>query len=156
MNYKIGDKISHPLHGAGEISEIESRMIDGAQHEYYIMQVPGGNMKIMIPVSSCEKIGIRPIVCKAEATQIMDTLHSLELDTSTNWNKRFRENFLKIKSGDLNQVLYVIKSLMSRDGERGLSTGERKMFSNAKQIFISEMVLSLDKSYEEVEALLSI
>lgn len=154
MKYNIGDKISHPLHGAGAISEIEVRNVSGDDIEYYIMIIPHGNMRIMIPVNSCEKIGIRPILKKKEAEDIIKNADEIEVDISLNWNKRFRENFEMIKSGDLRQVLFVLKSLAVRDGEKGLSTGERKLYSSAKQIFISEMMLSLDKNYEEIEAIL--
>ena len=71
---------------------------------------------------------------------------------TSNWNKRYRENMLRIKSGDLMEVASVVKGLMQRDRERGLSTGERKMLHSAKQILISEIVLSESSSYEEVEA----
>lgn len=154
MKYNIGDKISHPLHGAGAISEIEVRNVCGDEIEYYIMIIPHGNMRIMIPVNSCDKIGIRPILKKKEAESIINNPDEVEIDPTLNWNKRFRENFEMIKSGDLRQVLVVLKSLAARDGEKGLSTGERKLYSCAKQIFVSEMMLSLDKSQGEIEDML--
>lgn len=154
MVYRIGDRVSHPLHGAGAISDIVSRTIDGSEQDYYILSVPLVSMRIMIPVNSCERIGIRPIVSAKEAEALLKMFPAIEIDTAVSWNQRLRENLTKVKSGDLEQVLYVLKSLMSRDSEKGLSMGERKLFCSAKQIFISEMVLSLDKSYDEVEKLL--
>lgn len=154
MKYNIGDKISHPLHGAGAINDIELHCVSGEQIKYYIMIISHGNMRIMIPANSCDKIGIRPILGKREAEDIIKSADKIEVDASMNWNKRFRENFEMVKSGDLRQVLHVLKSLAIRDGEKGLSMGERKLFSSAKQIFISEMMLSLDKSHEEIETML--
>lgn len=149
--YRIGDKIAHPLHGAGTISEIEEKRIDGKNKSYYVMYVPKGDMRVMIPVESCEAIGIRPIVEKKRAAEILEAIPALETEMDSNWNRRYRENMVKIKSGDLLEVAAVIKSLVLRETERGLSTGERKMLHSAKQILISEIVLSQESSYEEVE-----
>ena len=94
---------------------------------------------------------MRPIVDADEAEKILGSIPGLEIEMTQNWNKRYRENMLKIKSGNLLEVAAVVKGLMQRDKERGLSTGERKMLHSAKQILISEIVLSESASYEEVE-----
>jgi CarD family transcriptional regulator len=149
--FHIGDRIAHPLHGAGTISEIEEKRIDGRTICYYVMHAPKGDMRIMIPTESCDKIGIRPVVSKARARAILREIPALPAEENANWNRRYRENMEKIKSGDLLQVASVIKSLLLRERERGLSTGERKMLHSAKQIFLSELVLSLGIGYEEAE-----
>ena len=95
---------------------------------------------------------MRPIVDPDQADQVINALPGIEVDTDPNWNRRYRENMLRLKSGDILEVARVVKSLMLRDGERGLSTGERKMLHSAKQILISEIVLSESASYEEVES----
>ena len=115
------------------------------------MKLPVGDMQVMIPVESTDVIGVRPIIQPAEAENILKSISSLEINMNTNWNKRYRENMMKIKSGNLLEVASVIKGLMLRDTDKGLSTGERKMLHSAKQIFISEIVLSESASYEEVE-----
>ena len=149
--YQIGDKIAHPLHGAGTISGIEEKRIDGKNKCFYVMYVPKGDMRVMIPMDSCEAIGIRPIVAKKQAAEIMKAIPSLEIEEDSNWNRRYRENMVKIKSGNLLEVAAVIKSLVHRENERGLSTGERKMLHSAKQILLSEIVLSQESDYEEAE-----
>ncbi len=151
MTFRVGDRIAHPLHGAGVISGIEKKRINGAEREYYILNIPGGDMLVMIPVESAAHIGVRPIVKAEEARRIMDALPGIETSMNQNWNKRYRENMIKIRSGDLMEVAAVVKGLMTRDSERGLSTGERKMLHSAKQILISEIVLSASSSYQEVE-----
>ena len=108
-------------------------------------------MLVMIPVESSENIGVRPIIEPQEADRIISSIADIEVNMTQNWNKRYRENMLKIKSGDLMEVAEVIKGLMLRDTDRGLSTGERKMLHSAKQILISEIVLSKSSSYEEIE-----
>ena len=139
------------MHGAGVIDSIVKRKVDGAEKDYYVMKLPVGDMQVMIPVESTDVIGVRPIIQPAEAENILKSISSLEINMNTNWNKRYRENMMKIKSGNLLEVASVIKGLMLRDTDKGLSTGERKMLHSAKQIFISEIVLTESASYEEVE-----
>ncbi|NLH01635.1 MAG: CarD family transcriptional regulator [Clostridiales bacterium] len=149
--FSVGDRIAHPMHGAGIIESIVKRKVDGAEKDYYVLKLPVGDMQVMIPVDSTETIGVRPIVKPDEAERILLAISDIEVNMTQNWNKRYRENMLKIKSGDLLEVASVIKGLMLRDTVKGLSTGERKMLHSAKQIFISEIVLSESSSYEEIE-----
>jgi len=151
LMYKIGDQIAHPLHGAGTISAIESRRINGTNRDYYLMHIPVGDMTVMIPTETCTIIGIRPVIDSEKAEAILASIPQIEITDNTNWNKRYRENMVRIKSGDLLEVAAVIKSLVYRDNERGLSTGERKMLHSAKQIFISELVIAQSIAYEEAE-----
>lgn len=150
MAFQIGDRIAHPLHGAGVISEIEHKKIDGAAQDYYVLRLPG-DMLIRIPKDTCEKVGVRPILSAEEADAVLASLSEVDVSMNQNWNKRYRENMLRIRSGDLREVAGVIKGLMHREAERGLSTGERKMLHSAKQILISEIVLSKNCSYAEIE-----
>ena len=147
--FVIGDYIVHPMHGAGVIENIVSRRISGDERDYYVLKLPVGDMVVMVPVDGCESIGVRPVV------GILDAFPDIEVSMTQNWNKRYRENMEKIKSGNLLEVGEVVKGLMCRDLERGLSTGERKMLHSAKQILISELVIALDTDYEHVEQKLS-
>ena len=150
--YKIGDQIAHPLHGAGTISAIESRRINGTNRDYYMMHIPLGDMTVMIPTETCAVIGIRPVIDAERAAAILASIPDIEVIDNTNWNKRYRENMQRIRSGDLLEVAAVIKSLVFRDNERGLSTGERKMLHSAKQIFLSELVIAQALEYDEAES----
>ncbi|HIS67241.1 MAG TPA: CarD family transcriptional regulator [Candidatus Scatomorpha merdipullorum] len=152
MTFRVGDRIAHPMHGAGIIDSIVTKRINGKDREYYVLKLPAGDMLVMVPVETCDAIGVRPIVAPAEAEALLGAIPGIEVEMTSNWNKRYRENMLRIKSGDLMEVASVVKGLMQRDRERGLSTGERKMLHSAKQILISEIVLSESSSYEEVEA----
>lgn len=150
--FSIGDRIAHPLHGAGVITGIEQQRVNGVNRQYYQFQLPTGGMHVLLPVDHCDEIGIRPIITAEEADVLMSRLGGIETEVTQNWNRRYRENMLRIRSGDLLEVATVIKGLMIRDAEKGLSTGERKMLRSAKQILISELVLAKGRSYEEVEA----
>ncbi|MCL2436993.1 MAG: CarD family transcriptional regulator [Clostridiales bacterium] len=139
--FVIGDKIVYPMHGAGIIEEIEEKKILGEIRKYYILKVPCGDMKIMIPVDSSKDIGVRAVVSDAELVQVILTLQGESSQMSTNWNRRYRENMEKLKTGNVIQVAEVVRNLMRTDREKKLSTGEKKMLSNAKQILLSEIIL---------------
>ena len=149
--YSVGDCIAHPMHGAGIIDRVESKKINGQTRDYYVMKIPVGGMLVMIPTETSDVIGVRPIIDSKQAEDIINAIAEMEVIMTQNWNRRYRENMLRIKSGDLMEVAAVIKGLAARDTDKGLSTGERKMLHSAKQILISEIVLSQRSSYEEVE-----
>jgi CarD family transcriptional regulator len=153
--FSIGDKIVYPMHGAGIIESIEEREILGEKRSYYVMKMPVGDMKVMIPINNVECIGIRDIINRSEADRVFKSLE-LECDEQTaNWNKRYRENMIKIKSGDVFEVADVVKSLVLRERNKGLSTGERKMLNSAKQILISELVLAKNMNPMDVEDIIN-
>ena len=149
--FNIGDKVVYPMHGAGIIEAIEEKEILGEKQKYYIMKMPIGNMKVMIPLNHIEDIGIREVAREDEIQEVFNVLQGQESKMSSNWNRRYRANMDKIRSGDILQVAEVVRNLSLREKEKGLSTGERKMLENAKHILISEIVLS--KNIQEDEAL---
>ncbi|MCL2044915.1 MAG: CarD family transcriptional regulator [Oscillospiraceae bacterium] len=150
--FSVGDMIAHPMHGAGVIDSIEDRKMNGATRKYYILKMPAGGMVVMIPTESTEQIGVRPIVNPDQADALMAAIPFLDAEMTPNWNRRYRENMQRLKSGDLHEVARVVKGLVIREVAKGLSTGERKMLLSAKQILISELVLSKKLTYEEVES----
>ena len=149
--YKIGDSVVYPMHGAGVIEDIEQKEILGKMQSYYVMRMPIGDMKVMVPMDNAVEIGMRDVICKAQAEKVLESFRTSETDVIQNWSKRFRDNMGRIKSGDIFEVCGVVKSLMLRDRQKGLSTGERKMLSNAKQILISEIVVATGVTHEEIE-----
>ena len=149
--FQIGDKIVHPMHGAGVIDSIVSKKVNGVVRDYYILKLPVGGMLVMIPTEHTEEIGVRPVVDRDAADRILAAMPNIEVDMTQNWNRRYRENLQRLKSGDLYEVAGVIKGLAFRDSQQGLSTGERKMLHNAKQILISEIVLATGREYEYIE-----
>lgn len=149
--FSIGDLVVHPMHGAGVIDDIVRERVAGTTKEYYVFKMPMGGLILKIPTENSQTIGIRKVISKAEADELLEAIPSIAVEHNANWNKRYQENLLRLKSGDLREVAQVIKGLMRRDTLRGLSTGERKMLHSAKQIMISELVLVLDSDYKSVE-----
>ena len=150
--YQIGDKIVHPMHGAGVIESVVEEKISGKLVQFYVFKMPISGLTLKIPTANTEVIGIRDVLPEREIEAIIARIPSLGVDMTANWNHRYRENMERIKSGDLIEVSGVIKALMHRDNERGLSNGERKMLHSAKQILISEIVLSEGIEYSAAEA----
>ena len=150
--FQIGDKIVHPMHGAGIVESVVTQKVNGVTRDYYTLKLPVRAMVVMIPVDHCAEIGVRPIVDPAFAGRVLEQFPVLEISMTQNWNRRYRENMDRLKSGDLLEVARVVKGLMLRDLKHGLSNGERKMLHSAKEILISEIVLSGSRSYEDVEA----
>lgn len=152
--FKIGDKIVYPVHGAGVIVDIESKVILGEKKEYYVMKIPVNEMKVLVPLGSMADVGIRDIKSPEQMDKVLDVLKDPTKEKMpANWNRRYRFHQDKIKTGDLEEIAKVIKNLESLDREKALSTGERKILNTARQIILSEMVLVYDKSFDEVVAL---
>ena len=128
--FNVGDKIVYPMHGAGEV-------------------------KVMVPTDRAEQIGVRNVIGKEEAEKVISILGEDETEMSQNWNKRYRDNMEKMKSGSVYEVADVVRNLSFKQKEKGLSTGEKKMLSNAKQILVSELVLAEHASQDEVEELIN-
>lgn len=147
--FEIGSKIVHPMHGAGIIREIEEKKILGEVKKYYILELPSGDMNVMIPVESQQSVGIRTIVDKSVILEAIEVLKQESSHMDSNWNRRHRDNMEKIKKGDILEVAGVVRNLMRINRVKSLSAGEAKMLSNAKQILVSEIVLSCDISVEE-------
>jgi len=153
--FNIGDRVVYPMHGAGIIEAVETQTVLGQEQQYYVMRLPIGDMKVMIPLNNVEEIGLREVIGKDEVAKVYEILSGEKSKMSQNWNRRYRANMDKIKSGDIFAVAEVVRNLSIRDREKGLSTGERKLLETARQILISELVLAEDTTEDAVEATLS-
>ncbi len=150
--FKVGDKIVYPMHGAGVIETIEERSILDERQSYYIIKMPG-EVKVMVPTAKAEEIGVRNIIDKETAGKVINVLEQDSTEMSMKWNKRYRDNVEKMKSGDIFEVADIVRNLSFKQKDKGLSTTEKKMLLNAKQILVSELVLAESKGKEEIESL---
>lgn len=150
--FNVGDYIVYPMHGAGTVDAIEEKNILGEKQSYYIIKMPG-EVKVMVPTSKAEEVGVRGIIDKNSAQRVFKILEEDETEMSQNWNKRYRDNMDKMKSGDIYEIADVVRNLTFKQKEKGLSTGEKKMLLNARQILVSELALVESSSQDEVENL---
>jgi len=152
--FSVGDRVVYPMHGAGVIEAIEEKEILGARKKYYVMKLPMGEMKVLIPTDSIIQVGLRGVIEKDKVPQVFVVLQGEQPEMSANWNRRYRNHLEKIKSGDIFEVAEVVRNLMLRDREKGLSTGESKMLETARQILVSELILVQGMEHSEIVGIL--
>ncbi|MDN5353043.1 MAG: CarD family transcriptional regulator [Clostridiales bacterium] len=153
--FKIGDKVVYPMHGAGVIEAIEEKELLGDKKQFYILKLPIRNMKVMLPIDSAENLGVRRVVDTGEFNAVLDILAQEKGTMPDNWNRRYRANLEKVKTGDIFELASVVRNLEILDREKGLSTGERKMLNNSKQILVSELILAKDLGEDEAVSLVN-
>jgi len=139
--FKIGDLAVYPAHGVGRIDAIETRVVNGEEHDFYIMKILENNMVIMIPTWNVESVGLRDVIGEKEIPKIMDVMKSkrdLSIDNQT-WNRRYREYMDKIKTGSLYEVAEVFRDLSLLKLTKDLSFGERKLYDTAHTLLIKEL-----------------
>jgi CarD family transcriptional regulator len=150
-----GDKIVYPLYGAGVIEDLEQKEIDGYSQTYYVLRIPVGNLKIMISANKAESLGIREVYAGDKILDVIASVTDAPINMPENWNQRYKENMERIKSGKLAEVSLVFRNLLIRERERGLSTAEKKMMTTAKQIILSELILSRGVERARAEEILA-
>ena len=157
--FHVGDLAVYPAHGVGRIEAIESRVVNGEKHDFYIMKILENNMVIMIPTSNVQSVGLRDIISAREIPKIMDVIKAkreLSIDNQT-WNRRYREYMDKIKTGSLYEVAEVFRDLSLLKMTKDLSFGERKLFDTAQTLLIKELSTARNSDEKsvviEIEAL---
>jgi CarD family transcriptional regulator len=155
VRFDVGDKVVYPHHGAAVVERVEQRELLGEEREYYILKLAYGELTLMVPTDSTEEVGIREITPAREMPKVFKVLKKNEPTTNTtNWSRRFKANVEKLRSGDIYQVADVVRSLHRRDREKGLSAGEKRMLTKARQILVSELTFAHGCDEDEAEQLL--
>jgi CarD family transcriptional regulator len=150
--YNVGDDVVYPMHGAGIIEKIEERYILEQTRSYYVLRFDTDGMTVMVPVDNVAKSGLRNVVSTSDYDKIMEGFkNGEEIEDSANWNRRYRENMEKIKTGDVFETAAVVKSLVLRENRKGLSSGEKKMLLTAMQILVSELSVVSGESIKALE-----
>ena len=149
---KIGDRVVYPMHGAGEVVDIEENEVGGVKQSYYILRLLMGNLKLMLPIDKIEEIGIRAIIDKAQIKGVAEVLEGRADHASGSWNRRFHATLDRLKTGDILEVAAVARNLSRQSLRRKISGGERRLMDLSRQILISELVYVFDKSADEVTA----
>ncbi len=153
--FKVGDKVVYPMHGAGIIDGVERKEILGEEKDYYVLRLPLKNMKVMLPIDNINFLGVRDVITNADVEGVLSVLSTGLSDMPSNWNRRYRANMEKVKTGDVLEVAGVVRDLLIMEHDKGLSTGERKMLMTTKQILVSELVLATGQNEKEVEDTIS-
>jgi CarD family transcriptional regulator len=138
--YKVGDKVVYPHHGAGTVVKKEKRTILGTEREYLTIKILHNDMTVNVPAENAERVGLRKVINEEMVEEVLEVLHGAGNKMPKNWNRRFKHNRDKMKTGDIFELAEVVRNLSLRDQEKGLSTGEKQMFVKAKKILASELM----------------
>ena len=147
--FDVGDKVVYPHHGAGTVIRKELRAVLGQEREYMTIQILHNDMIVNVPSENAERVGLRKVIDEEMVTRVIDVLHGDGTSMPKNWNRRFKYNRDKMKTGDIFELAEVVRNLSLRDGEKGLSTGEKQMFVKAKKILASELMYAKNLSEED-------
>jgi len=148
--YKVGDKVVYPHHGAGTVVKKEKRKVLGEEREYLQIQILHNDMTVQVPTENADRVGLRKVIDENTVEQVLKALRGSGTTMPKNWNRRFKHNRDKMKTGDIFELAEVVRNLSLRDHEKGLSTGEKQMFVKAKKILVSELMYA--KGMDEEEA----
>jgi CarD family transcriptional regulator len=148
--YKVGDKVVYPHHGAGTVVKKETRTVLKQQRVYLTIKILHNDMTVNVPAENAERVGLRKVIDEDMVEEVLEVLHGAGTKMPKNWNRRFKYNRDKMKTGDIFELAEVVRNLSLRDQEKGLSTGEKQMFVKAKKILASELMYA--KAMDEDEA----
>jgi len=149
---KIGDKLVYPMHGAGEITKIEENEVGGVKNSYYIMRLPVGEMKLMLPVDKVEEVGLRELIKPAQVEEVAKVLQAESESLQISWNKRYHMNLERLKTGSIFDAATVARNLTRQNSKKKVSSGEKKLLDLSRQILITELVYVCEKTPEEITA----
>jgi CarD family transcriptional regulator len=147
--YKVGDNVVYPHHGAGTIVKREPREVLGETREYLTIKILHNDMTVDVPTDNAERVGLRKVIDEEAVKKVVKYLTSGGTEMPKNWNRRFKHNRDKMKTGDIFETAEVVRNLSLRDGEKGLSTGEKQMYVKAKKILASELMYAKNLSEED-------
>lgn len=154
MTYQVGDTVVYPHHGAAVIEKREKRLLAGEERDYLVLRLTYGDLTLMVPADATDDVGLRNVVGQKEVDEVMMVLGRRDGSMPTNWSRRFKANYEKLRSGDIYQVAEVVRNLALRERDKGLSAGEKRMLTKSKQILVSELSAAIHKTDEETEGLI--
>ncbi len=144
----------YPHHGAGKVLKKEQKEMFGEKREYLTIKILHNDMTVMVPTENAALAGLRRVIDEETVQKVLAVLQDEVSEMPKNWNRRFKHNRDKIKTGDIYELAEVVRNLALRESEKGLSTGEKQMFTRAKKILASELMYALDKDEDEAESYL--
>jgi CarD family transcriptional regulator, regulator of rRNA transcription len=151
IEYEVGDHVVYPHHGAGKVLKKEMKEVLGEKREYLTIKILHNDMTVMVPTANAGKAGLRRVIDDEAVEKVLAVLRDDVSQMPKNWNRRFKHNRDKIKTGDVFELAEVVRNLAIRESEKGLSTGEKQMYTRAKKILASELMYALDMDEGEAE-----
>ena len=153
MEFKVGEVVVYPHHGAARIADIEQREIGGETLDFLVLQILQSDIEVRVPVKNTELVGVRDVVGKEGLEKVFSVLRETDVEEAGNWSRRYKANQERLASGDINKVAEVVRDLWRRDQGKGLSAGEKRMLGKARQILVGELALAEPVDEKKVEEL---
>jgi CarD family transcriptional regulator len=151
IEFECGDSVVYPHHGAGRVLKKEAKVLLGQERIYLAIKILHNDMAVMVPSEKATQVGLRRVIDEETVEKVLAVLRDDISEMPKNWNRRFKHNRDKIKTGDIYELAEVVRNLAIREHEKGLSTGEKQMFTRAKKILASELMYALEKDEDEAE-----
>ncbi|STC68826.1 CarD family transcriptional regulator [Corynebacterium pilosum] len=154
MEFKVGEVVVYPHHGAARIADIEEREMGGEKLEFLVLKILQSDLEVRVPIKNTEMVGVRDVVGKEGLEKVFSVLRETDVEEAGNWSRRYKANQERLASGDINKVAEVVRDLWRRDQDRGLSAGEKRMLGKARQILVGELALAQpvdEKKADELE-----
>ena len=151
IEYEVGDNVVYPHHGAGKVLKKEQKEVLGEKRNYLTIQILHNDMTVMVPCENAGRAGLRRVIGEEAVAKVLSVLRDDVSQMPKNWNRRFKHNREKIKTGDVYELAEVVRNLAIRESEKGLSTGEKQMYTRAKKILASELMYALEMEEDEAE-----
>src|SRR3974390_184809 len=155
IEFEVGDSVVYPHHGAGKVLRKDMKDVLGASREYLTIKIRHNDMTVMVPTENAAIAGLRRVIDQKTVKKVQAVLEDECSEMPKNWNRRFKHNRDKIKTGDIYELAEVVRNLAIRESQKGLSTGEKQMFTRAKRILASELMYALEMDEVEVDEHLS-
>jgi CarD family transcriptional regulator len=152
IDFQVGDNVVYPHHGAGKVVKKEDKNILGEVRQYLTIKILHNDMTVMVPCENAGKAGLRRVIDEETVKKVLAVLSDDVSEMPKNWNRRFKHNRDKIKTGDIYELAEVVRNLAIREQDKGLSTGEKQMYTRAKKILASELMYALEMTEDEAEA----
>lgn len=152
--FRVGDKVVYPHHGAAVIKGLEYKEIYGERRKYFVLRLAYGDLTLMVPADNTQEVGIRAIIPRSDLEKVFKVMRAKDCRMPSNWSRRFKTHVEKLRSGDIYQVAEVVRNLARREKEKGLSAGEKRMLSRARQILVSEVTFAAGVDEQEAERML--
>lgn len=155
MEFKVGDTVVYPHHGAAIVEAIETREMNGETLEFLVLQILQSDLVVRVPAKNTELVGVRDVVGDEGLKKVFGVLRETDVEEAGNWSRRYKANQERLASGDVNKVSEVVRDLWRRDQDRGLSAGEKRMLAKARQILVGELALADTVDDKKADAFLA-
>ena len=147
--FDVGDRVVYPHHGAAVVTKKEMRKAFGEKKEYLVLEMAHGEMTLSVPIDSVEEVCMRWPISTEDVEDLFEVLQKRGIREPPNWSRRFKNHQEKLKSGDVYQVAEVVRNLALREADKGLSAGEKSLFTKARSVLVSELSFALEISEED-------